>query len=227
MSLAAPSPVAAFAAQVRRIGPLGLIVLLHIGFFYALQSSLLRKASEAIPREVIATFITPEPVREKPQPEPAAPKTVPVVKKPVTPPKPAAVVESAEPSPKAISVDPSPPAPQPAATVAAAPAPTAPSAPAAPATPKTVTSGIEYIQPPQPEYPPISKCMGEEGKAVLRVLVNDKGRPERVELQKSSGVARLDEAARKAALRALFKPFIEDGKAVPAYAIIPINFQLD
>ena len=28
-------------------------------------------------------------------------------------------------------------------------------------------------------------------------------------------------------LRALFKPFIEDGKAVPAYAIVPINFQLD
>ncbi|MGE5622450.1 MAG: energy transducer TonB, partial [Bacillota bacterium] len=97
----------------------------------------------------------------------------------------------------------------------------------APAQPRTIASGIEYIQPPQPEYPPISRRMGEEGKAVLRVLVNDKGHPERVELQKSSGIARLDEAARKAVLRALFKPFIEDGKAVPAYAIVPINFQLD
>lgn len=227
MNRSVPSPVAALAAQARRIGPLGLIVLLHIGFFYALQSGLLRKASEAIPREVIATFITPEPMREKPQPQPAAPKTVPVVKKAVTPPKPAPVVKSAEPSPKAISVDPSPPVAQPAAPVAAAPAPAAPPAPEVPAAPKTVTSGIEYIQPPQPEYPPISKRMGEEGKAVLRVLVNEKGRPERVELHKSSGIARLDEAARKAALRALFKPFIEDGKAVPAYAIIPINFQLD
>ncbi|KIF82128.1 energy transducer TonB [Noviherbaspirillum autotrophicum] len=227
MNRTAPSPVATlatFAGQVRRIGPLGLIVLLHIGFFYALQSGLLRKAGEAFPREVIATFITPEPAREEPQPAP--PKTVPVVKKAMAPPKPAPAANSA-PSPKAISVDPSPPAPDAAAIVASAPELAAAPAPDAPAAPKTVTSGIEYLQPPQPEYPAISKRMGEEGKAVLRVLVNEKGRPERVELHKSSGIARLDEAARKAALRALFKPFIEDGKAVPAYAIIPINFQLD
>ena len=222
----APAPLAAATAQMRRLGPLGLIVLLHIGFFYALQSGLLRKASDAIPREVIATFITPEPAQEKPQPQPAPPKTVPVVKKAVTPPKPAPVVQSA-PSPKAISIDPSPPAPETPAPAATAPAPATPPAPAAPAQPRTITSGIEYIQPPQPEYPPISRRMGEEGKAVLRVLVNEKGRPERVELQKSTGIARLDEAARKAVLRALFKPFIEDGKAVPAYAIVPINFQLD
>lgn len=224
MSRIAPPPLAAVAAPIRRIGPLGLIVLLHIGFFYALQSGLLRKASEAIPREVIATFITPQPVREKPQAQPAVPKTVPAVKKAVTPPKPAPVVTPA-PSPKAISVDATPPAPEPAAPVAAATV--APPAPAAPAQPKTITSGIEYIQAPQPEYPPISRRMGEEGKAVLRVLVNEKGRPERVDLHKSSGIARLDEAARKAVMRALFKPFIEDGKAVPAYAIVPINFQLD
>ncbi|WP_206047211.1 energy transducer TonB, partial [Noviherbaspirillum denitrificans] len=92
---------------------------------------------------------------------------------------------------------------------------------------KTITSGIEYLQPPQPEYPPASRRMGEEGKAVLRVLVNEKGRPERADVQTSSGFARLDEAARKAVMRALFKPFIEDGKAVPAYAIVPIRFQLD
>ncbi|HJV51840.1 MAG TPA: TonB family protein [Noviherbaspirillum sp.] len=226
MNRIAPSPLAAAVAQVRRAGPLGFIVLLHIGFFYALQSGLLRKASDALPREVIATFITPEPARETPQPQPAAPKTVPVVKKAVTPPRPAPVIQPA-PSPKAITVDSPPPVPEPAAPAAAATAPAAPPAPAAPAQPRTITSGIEYIQPPQPEYPPISRRMGEEGKAVLRVLVNEKGRPERVELQKSSGSARLDEAARKAALRALFKPFIEDGKAVPAYAIVPINFQLD
>jgi protein TonB len=27
-------------------------------------------------------------------------------------------------------------------------------------------------------------------------------------------------------LRALYKPFIEDGKAVPVYVLVPINFQL-
>jgi protein TonB len=27
-------------------------------------------------------------------------------------------------------------------------------------------------------------------------------------------------------LRALFKPHVEDGKAIPVYALVPINFQL-
>jgi protein TonB len=57
--------------------------------------------------------------------------------------------------------------------------------------------------------------------------VNDQGRPERIELHKSSGSPRLDEAARQAVLRAVFKPFIENGRSVAAYAIVPIRFQLD
>lgn len=69
--------------------------------------------------------------------------------------------------------------------------------------------------------------MGEEGKVVLRVLVSEKGRPERVEVHRTSGSPRLDEAARQAAQRAVFKPHVEDGRAVPVFAIIPIRFQLD
>ena len=215
--------------QVRRIGPLGAIILLHVGFFFVLQSGLLRHAAEALPKEVMVTFITPERTPEPPKPQPRppepnpVPKTVPVVKKSVTPPPPVPVVNPT-PSQNAITAPPAPPSP-PAEPVA--PAVTAPPAPPAPAMPKTVTSGIEYVQAPQPEYPPASRRMGEEGKAVLRVLVNEKGRPERVEVQKTSGSPRLDEAARQAVLRAVFKPFIEDGKAVPAFAIIPIRFQLD
>jgi periplasmic protein TonB len=210
-----------FWRQTRRIGPLGTIILLHLGLFWALQSGLARQAVEALPKEIVATFITSEPA---PKPQPAAPKTVPVVKKAVTPPTPAVPVVNNTPSEKAITVPSAPPAPAPAepsapAVAAAAPAPSA--------APKTITSGIEYLQAPRPEYPPIARRMGEEGKAVLRVLVNDKGRPERVDLQQTSGSARLDEAARQAVLRAVFKPFIEDGKAVSAYAIVPIRFQLD
>jgi protein TonB len=86
---------------------------------------------------------------------------------------------------------------------------------------------VEYIQKPQPEYPAASKRMGEAGQVMLRVLVNDKGRPESVQIQKSSGFTRLDEAARQAVLRARFKPYTEDGKPIPVYAIVPIGFQLD
>jgi protein TonB len=139
-------------------------------------------------------------------------------------------MQETAPSPQAISEPPVTPAPvEPVAPpVAIAPsAPAAPPAPPAPPQPRTVTSGIEYLQPPQPDYPAVSRRMGEEGKAVLRILVNDKGRPERIEVQKSSGSTRLDEAARQAVSRAVFKPFIEDGKPVAAYAIVPIKFQLN
>lgn len=215
--------------QFKRIGPLGAIILLHIGFFYALQSGLIRQATQALPKEVIATFITPEPepTPEPPKPKPQ-PKTVPVVKKNVTQPKPTPPVVNTTPSPQAISTPPAPPEPAPAEPAAPAPpVAAAPPAPPAPAVPRTVTTGIAYIQAPKPEYPPISRRMGEEGKTVLRVLVNEKGHPERVEIQQGSGSSRLDEAALKAVQRALFKPFIVDGKPAMAYAIIPIRFQLD
>jgi protein TonB len=60
----------------------------------------------------------------------------------------------------------------------------------------------------------------------LRVLVNEAGRAERADVQTSSGSSRLDEAARQAALRALFKPHLEDGNAVAVYALVPINFSI-
>lgn len=213
--------------QARRIGPLGLIILLHSGFFYALQSGLLRQAAQALPGEVLASFITPDRPPAPSLPQPAPPKTVPIVKKPVAP-RPLPLVNST-PAPHAITAPqaPSPPAPTEDARPAVAESPTAPSAPTAPAPPKTISTGVEYLQPPQPDYPSFSRRLGEQGRVILRVLVNAQGRPERVEVQKSSGTARLDEAGRQAVLRALFRPYIDDGQAVAVYVIVPINFQLN
>jgi protein TonB len=215
--------------QIRRIGPLGLIILLHVLFFYALQSGLLRQAAQAMPREIFVSFITPEQPAPIPQPEPpkpvsAPPKTVPVVKKKVKPrPAPVKPAITPTPAPQPIETPIAPAAPSIDPPVAAAPA--APPAPAVPALPKTI-SGVEYIRAPLPDYPPISKRMGEEGKVILRVLVNEKGLPERVDVRQSSGSARLDEAARQAALRALFKPHLEDGRPVAVYALVPIDFSI-
>ena len=151
---------------------------------------------------------------------------MPVVKKAAPPPPAPVPVVNNTPSEKAISAPAPVRAPEPVATTPATPA-ASPSPPASPAQPKTISSGVEYLQPPHPEYPAASRRMGEEGKTVLRVLVNDKGRAERIEVQKSSGSPRLDEAARQAVQRALFKPYTEDGKPVAVFAIIPISFQLD
>jgi protein TonB len=226
MSSAAISYPALAWKKVKRIGPLGTILLLHVAFFWALESGLIHQATQAIPKEIFASFITPEKAPEPapPKPQPAPPKTVAVVKKSITPPRPTPVVNNT-PSETAISVPVAPPQPPQREEAPAAPAP-APAPVAAPAQPRTITSGVEYIQPPDVKYPAISKRMGEEGKTIIRVLINDKGRAERVEVQKSSGSSRLDDAARQAVMRALFKPYTEDGKALAVFAIVPINFQL-
>ena len=65
-----------------------------------------------------------------------------------------------------------------------------------------------------------------EGKVVLRVLVSESGKAGDVQIQSSSGSARLDEAGRQAAMRAVFKPHLEDGRAVAVYVIVPLTFQL-
>jgi protein TonB len=220
---------------LRRAWPLALIVALHVGFVLLLRDGLLQRIVPE-PASIIVTAIlfppaaTPvRPVAVTPPPKPAAPvarivvKPRPVVRKsaPVTPP-PTATVPA--PAPATTTIAP------PAVEVAPAPAsaPQSPPQPAArPTQPATVTSGVDYVRAPRPDYPAQSKRRGEEGRVVLRVLINEKGEAERIEIQKSSGYERLDEAAREAVQRAQFRPHREDGRPVTVYAIVPITFRLD
>ena len=220
------SGVAPLAGRLRaRFGPIASVVAVHALLFYVVSSGLLgRVADAALPQVVDVTFVAAEP--EPPAPIPAAaPKVVMLAQlpPPVVPVVP--VIEVAR-HPDAISVPQAapqpvaPPAEQTRVAVAVAPAPV----PAA--GPKTISTGVEYIQAPQPVYPSQSRRMGEQGKVVLRVLVNEKGKPDQVLVQSSSGSSRLDEAGRQAALRALFKPHLEDGRPVAVFVIVPLNFQL-
>lgn len=214
---------------LRKLTPLIIIVGLHAALLYALQVGLLtHPAMQAAPKEIIASLITltPEPVPQ-PKPQPPKPEVKPVVK-PVAKPKPQPVIKP-KPSPQAITeTAPPPPPPEkssepPSETAVSAPAP-APAAATA-ARPKIVT-GVAYINAPRPVYPALDARMGNEGTVTLRVLINDRGNADKVEIQKSSGSSRMDEAARAAVLRAKFRPYLEDGKAIPVYAIVPINFTL-
>lgn len=69
--------------------------------------------------------------------------------------------------------------------------------------------------------------MGEEGRVVLRVLVSADGRAEQVELAKSSGYDRLDQAAIKAVRNWRFKPGTKNGEPQSMWFNQPINFQLN
>ncbi|VCU69950.1 transport protein TonB [Pigmentiphaga humi] len=177
----------------------------------------------------------PAPKPEPPKPEPPKPKPQPKPK-PKPPPKPVpAPPEPAPPSETAIS-DPVPepepaPAPAPASSAQASGKPDASERTASPQAPVSsepkLVGRIEYLgDPPMPDYPRTSKRLGEQGKVLVRLLINTSGRVDQASLEKSSGFSRLDDAALEAARRGRFKPYTENGVAIAAIAIVPFDFTL-
>jgi len=84
----------------------------------------------------------------------------------------------------------------------------------------------EYLNNPKPGYPAVSRRFGEEGQVVLRVLVSTQGRPEEIQLLRSSGFQRLDDAARAAVAQWRFVPARVGSVATTAWVQVPVSFQL-
>ena len=177
-------------------------------------------------KPLMVEFITPPapPTPEQPKETPKPPE-VKVVTKVVEPPRQKTVVTTQSGTPSQMTAPPPPVEPKPAPPVDAAPAP-APPAPPAPASQPRIVSGVEYMRAPQPVYPPLARRANEQGKVVFKVVIDPAGHAEKVDIFKSSGSARLDEAGRVAVLQALFKPYMENGQAVTAQVNIPITFSL-
>lgn len=93
-------------------------------------------------------------------------------------------------------------------------------------TPKLVST-VEYVREPSPRYPPQSRRLREQGLVVLRVVIDERGEASSIEIETSSGHARLDDAARDAVLHAAFRPYVEDGAPRRALVLIPIEFALN
>lgn len=86
---------------------------------------------------------------------------------------------------------------------------------------------LEYADAPAPAYPRDALRDGVEGVVMLQVLVDVDGRPLRVDIQRSSGDRRLDNAARKQVLQHWrFRAAMKDGRAVQAIGLVPIAFRL-
>lgn len=86
---------------------------------------------------------------------------------------------------------------------------------------------MQYLSRPAPVYPAYSRRVGETGRVVIRVLIDERGSPAKLELQQSSGHERLDQSAVTAVRAARFKPYTEDGKPRPVWVLIPIVFDLE
>jgi periplasmic protein TonB len=87
-----------------------------------------------------------------------------------------------------------------------------------------IVESIEYVRSSPPVFPKESQRRREYGTVVLLVLVDARGRPAQIEVERSSGYARLDDAARNAVEKFLFRPYEKNGIAQPAQVRIPIGF---
>jgi protein TonB len=200
------------------------VVGLHVGFIWALQSGLLMRAAEIIvPAEILTQFV--DPPAPKVEPVPPTPPTPPVQKKavakaPVQPaPQPLAITDPT-PSPNAPTGVVTPPLPP-------APVAVAPVAPPAPPAVQLPSSDADYLQNPKPPYPPISKRLGEQGKVIVRVLIGADGQPQKSEIRQSSGFDRLDQAAATTVMRWRYVPGKRGGVPEAMWFNVPINFVLE
>jgi protein TonB len=187
-----------------------------------MTAELLSPAPVAAP--VALQSLTPPP----PKPTPPVPRVKPKMQPHPTPkPTPVPLPEAAAPSPvaPAAATEPTPPA---------APAPAVPPAAAAPAIGRPTMEIAAPRNVPhldcniaRPDYPAISKRRGETGTAYVRFVVGLTGSLENIELKKSSGYDRLDEAALDAVRASSCKPYLENGTPVRAAYTQPYQFGLN
>ena len=221
---------------------LGVVVLLHLLVFWAIQAGLTRDITRQLPQVVQAVLLQetppppppkvdppPAPLPPPPQPKPlppVAPAPPPPVAPPIAappaavPPVEVAVVPSAAPTQAITAVANS--APQPAPAVTAAPA-----APVRAAPPTRTPASVSAAQCEKPDYPSASRRMEEEGTVSLRFLVGVDGKVIQSEIEKSSGFKRLDEAARAGLSKCRFQPATVDGRPEQAWASMKYTWRLE
>jgi periplasmic protein TonB len=163
----------------------------------------------------ILVQVIPEPPRnvEAPRPLPLPPMRMPDIHLPSPPPlENLFMVQVQE---KVVTTA---PAPVVAAVTTAPPSPTPSLEPP--------RGDIAYLNNPVPMYPAVSKRSGEQGRVLLRVLVDERGSVQSIEVEKSSGFSRLDEAALAAVRRWRFLPARLGERNVAGSALVPISFNL-
>jgi len=216
----------------QRHAMVGAIVAAHaVGLWGLLQIREVREAVADV-APMFVSVVAPEPAKLVPPPPP------PPVQQPVTrKPPPVVIAAAPTPAPPAFVVPPPPDvvAPQPPPVAVVVPTPPAPPAPTPPAppvptpAPKIIpASAVQYLgEPPVPEYPRLSIRNSETGRVMLRIYIDEAGLPRAVQVEKSSGHARLDEAGAAAMKKARFRPYTENGQAVAGWAFVPLDFALE
>jgi len=193
-------------------GAVGAVILAaHAGIVLLLITTGFIRPATFVPA-VSVSFLEQDEKRE-PRPNFDKPTLTPIHEMLVPPPE---VTVAVEPATEAIAAT--------ATETQPAPPPSEPSSSGTAIVPEM--SDVAYLVQPAPRYPPESRRIREQGLVVLRVLIDEAGHVRTIEVYRSSGHPRLDEAARAAVARAVFKPFMDGGVARAAAAIVPVEFSL-
>jgi protein TonB len=190
------------------------IIALHVGMFYLLNSGLSHQIVDIVLGPIETRMIEEAPKQDEPPPPPP-----PKIETPppfVPPPEISIEIPADAPPTKAIQtttqVRPTTPPP-----VAAPPAPTQ----------RTAPKSDSRRPLSQPEYPPSSRRAGEAGTVILEVYVLENGRVGEAKVKQSSGFPRLDEAAVREVKRSWrLVPGTENGKPVPMWGQFAVTFKL-
>ncbi|MBX3671965.1 MAG: energy transducer TonB [Burkholderiales bacterium] len=206
------------------------VLMAHAGVLVALVAGAHPRPDEVIiPAMVVAESVdlavpapTPEAPEPKPRPVPRVEKREPAPREPAPSPLPAAA-PSTEPLPAAPAAAPESAPPSPARREVAA----APAAPPAPPRVELPSASAAYLDNPPPEYPRLSRRLGEQGRVVLRVLIGVDGSAAQAEIRASSGFERLDQAALRAVLRWKYVPGRRGGTPEAMWFNVPVHFVLE
>jgi len=207
MSVAASSPQIS-----RRSLIFVLIVLLHVGFFYALNSGLSHSVIDVVFGPIETRIIEEQKVEAKEPPPP--PPNVKVPPPDYVPPPDLSIELPVTDNTSAIqNVTSQKPVERPA--------------PPPPAVAKTLPKSDPKRPLTQPDYPPTSRRLGEAGTVVLDVYVLENGRVGDARVKKSSGYERLDQAAVNEVKRSWrLVPGTEEGKPAPMWGQFAVTFKL-
>lgn len=211
---AAESPDGGFVASGRNWTALSLIAAAHAGVIALLLTTGAIHVGQS-PPPVAVNFV--EEIVEPKPPEPAPMEIIEPVPTEVFIPE-VVIQTTAPPPPPTITATEVPPAPRVVA------APTVAKGIDAPVVPPDFSA--DQLNNPGPRYPSASRRAHEEGTVMLKVLVSPDGRAQDLTVATSSGFSRLDEAALATVKRWAFVPAKKAGKAVSAWVLVPVTFDL-
>ncbi len=208
----------------------GAVIVLHLLGLWALQAGLLQRVVTWVVPVMAVSEAVDVPVPPPPPAKPLPPPATPVSPRPTAPlatsaPElPLAVPAASAPAASAPIGLPAPSPVQNSAPVAAAPVTATPTPSPKIALPSTQA---DYLNNPKPAYPALSRRLGEQGRAVVRVLIGADGLPQKAELHSSSGFERLDRAALDTVMRWRYVPGKRGDVPEAMWFNVPLNFVLE